>query len=176
MGYHLRAEAAAGPREEGRATRGARTPRAGVGSGYRYYSPGLGRWINRDPIGDRAFTSELRKQHVRVGRLNGQAHSEPKYVFAQNRGNSALDYLGLITVRPSGPVSPGVVHRISALMQQGYDRYIGGIREPLKSAIADLWPRYMFVVDHERIGRGAEPGVLANLRDHPPGWGVPGAP
>ena len=52
MGYHLRAEAAAGPREEGRATRGARTPRAGVGSGYRYYSPELGRWVNRDPIGE----------------------------------------------------------------------------------------------------------------------------
>ncbi len=52
MGYHLRAEAAAGPRAEGGATRGACTPRAGVGSGYRYYSPGLGRWLNRDPIGE----------------------------------------------------------------------------------------------------------------------------
>ncbi len=50
MGYHLRAEAAAGPRAEGRATRGACTPRTGVGSGYRYYSPEVGRWINRDPI------------------------------------------------------------------------------------------------------------------------------
>ena len=53
MGYHLRAEAAAGPREEGRATRGACTTRAGVGSGYRYYSTELGRWVNRDPIGER---------------------------------------------------------------------------------------------------------------------------
>ena len=52
MGYHLRAEAAAGPRAAGRATRRARTPDAGVGSGYRYYSPGLGRWVNRDPIGE----------------------------------------------------------------------------------------------------------------------------
>ncbi len=52
MGYHLRAGAAAGPRVEGRATRHARTPRARVGSGYRYYSPELGRWINRDPIGE----------------------------------------------------------------------------------------------------------------------------
>ena len=50
MGYHLRAEAAAGPQEEGRATRHACAPRTGVGSGYRYYSPELGRWINRDPI------------------------------------------------------------------------------------------------------------------------------
>ncbi len=53
MGYHLRAEAASGPRVEGRATRHARTPGTGVGSGYRYYSPELGRWINRDPIEER---------------------------------------------------------------------------------------------------------------------------
>jgi len=53
MGYHLRAEAAAGPRAEGRAARVVRTRRAGVGSGYRYYSPELGRWVNRDPIGER---------------------------------------------------------------------------------------------------------------------------
>ncbi len=53
MGYHLRAKAAARPRAEGRATRGACTPRAGVGSGYRYYNPELGRWVNRDPIGER---------------------------------------------------------------------------------------------------------------------------
>ncbi len=50
MGYHLRAETAAGPREEGRVTGHARAPRTGVGSGYRYYSPGLGRWVNRDPV------------------------------------------------------------------------------------------------------------------------------
>ena len=52
MGYHLRAGAAAGPRVEGCATRHARTPGTGVGSGYRYYSPQLGRWVNRDPIGE----------------------------------------------------------------------------------------------------------------------------
>ncbi len=52
MGYHLRAETAAGPRAEGRATRHARATRTGVGSGYRYYSPGLARWVNRDPIGE----------------------------------------------------------------------------------------------------------------------------
>ncbi len=50
MGYHRRAETAAGPRTEGRATGSARPLHAGVGSGYRYYSPGLGRWVNRDPI------------------------------------------------------------------------------------------------------------------------------
>ena len=50
MGYHLRAEAAAGPREARCATGNAFALRTGVGSGYRYYSPELGRWVNRDPI------------------------------------------------------------------------------------------------------------------------------
>ncbi len=50
MGYHLRAGAAAGPREAGCATPHVCAARAGVRSGYRYYSPGLGRWVNRDPI------------------------------------------------------------------------------------------------------------------------------
>ena len=75
MGYHLRSEAAAGPREEGRATRGACTPRAGVGSGYRYYSPGLGRWVNRDPIGE-------------LGGIN-------LYVPMLNSLQNAFDLLGL---------------------------------------------------------------------------------
>ncbi len=50
MGYDPKDETAAGPRAEGRATLCARTTCAGVGSGYRYYSPELGRWFNRDPI------------------------------------------------------------------------------------------------------------------------------
>ncbi len=50
MGYDLKAEAAARPRETGCATLHVCAARAGVGSGYRYYSPELGRWVNRDPI------------------------------------------------------------------------------------------------------------------------------
>lgn len=50
MGNHLRAEAAARPRAKGCATGNALAPRTGVGSGYRYYSPELGRWLSRDSI------------------------------------------------------------------------------------------------------------------------------
>ncbi len=53
MGYHLRAQPAARPRETGCATPHVCAARTGVGSGYRYYSPALGRWVNRDPIGER---------------------------------------------------------------------------------------------------------------------------
>ena len=46
--------------------------------GYRFYSPGLGRWIGRDPLGER-------------GGLN-------IYSFAKNAPNLFLDYLGLADV------------------------------------------------------------------------------
>jgi len=85
MGYHLRAEAAAGPRETGCATRGARAPRTGVGSGYRYYVPGLGRWISRDPI------EEVGGSHL----------------YAKSRNNALVrfDILGLLeTIQHKGPV------------------------------------------------------------------------
>ncbi len=59
MGYHLTAKAAAGPREEECATRCVRTPHAGVGSGYRYYSLELGRWINRDPADENVYDINL---------------------------------------------------------------------------------------------------------------------
>jgi RHS repeat-associated protein len=44
--------------------------------GYRYYSPELGRWLSRDPIGER-------------GGIN-------LYAIASNTPNNRLDYLGLI--------------------------------------------------------------------------------
>ncbi len=78
MGYHLRAETAAGPREEGRAPPDVRKPRAGVGSGYRYYSPELGRWVNRDPIGVRGGIGEN--------------------LFLDNTSASSVDPLGLLRV------------------------------------------------------------------------------
>lgn len=45
--------------------------------GYRYYDPGTGRWLNRDPIGER-------------GGVN-------LYGFVRNRPTAAVDALGLIT-------------------------------------------------------------------------------
>jgi len=108
MGYHLRAGAAAGPRETGCATRCACTGRTGVGSGYRYYSPGLGRWANRDPIQEE-------------GGLN-------LYVLVSNAAVNRVDCLGLscccrelhLTFRPGGdsfewgvyPLAWGIQYRV----------------------------------------------------------------
>ena len=52
-----------------------RGPTRGAISGYRYYSPRLGRWINRDPIGER-----------------GNWHL---YAFVHNNPRSRIDLLGL---------------------------------------------------------------------------------
>ena len=92
MGYHLRAKAAAGPRAEGRATRGAWMPRAAVGSGYRYYSPALGRWVNRDPIGEAGGVSLYRLlRNDPVTRLDWlglrDVHGTLELVYRDKSGN-----------------------------------------------------------------------------------------
>ncbi len=52
--------------------------------GYRFYKPDLGRWLNRDPIGE-------------VGGLN-------LYVFIKNSSLYHIDYLGLWNIEPSDPI------------------------------------------------------------------------
>ncbi len=57
-------------------------------SGLRYYSPGLGRWINRDSIGEMS-RPEL---FLAVGSL--RAHG--LYAFVQNDPLNTVDLLGLV--------------------------------------------------------------------------------
>ncbi len=99
MGYDPKAETAAGPRVEGRATRHARTPGTGVRSGYRYYSPGLGRWLNRDPIGE-------------AGGIN-------QYGFAGNKSLSRIDLLGMKCVAVSEPRITGSDWELSRVVLDG---------------------------------------------------------
>ena len=63
------------------------TPKPGH-YGLRYYSPGLGRWINRDPIGEMS-RPEL---FLAVGSL--RAHG--LYAFVQNDPLNTVDLLGLV--------------------------------------------------------------------------------
>jgi len=58
--------------------------------GYRFYSPELGRWINRDPIEEE-------------GGVN-------VYMFINNNGIAAVDYLGLSKVRTL--CCDGVAHKV----------------------------------------------------------------
>ncbi len=114
----MRAEAAAGPREEGRATRGACTPRTGVGSGYRYYSPELGRWVNRDPIGERGGLA--------------------LYSFTANRPLCRHDYLGLLAPPRFLPALPScnretvgaVWSGVRTVFRRNEDLWVEGVENP----------------------------------------------
>jgi len=66
---------------------------------YRYYSPELGRWLNRDPIGELAFYVSLK--YIAQKRLNKfqelRKHSLLHlYCFVNNNAIGEIDILGLI--------------------------------------------------------------------------------
>ena len=58
--------------------------------GYRYYSPSLGRWLSRDPLGERGFIFSLYKRQVQSQKDTGNL-----YLFVGNSSINKFDYLGL---------------------------------------------------------------------------------
>ena len=66
--------------------------------GYRFYNPELGRWINRDPLGDEAF--RLSASGHTMGWLDDLSDKKwliyPLYSFVRNSPIGHWDYLGLI--------------------------------------------------------------------------------
>jgi len=75
--------------------------------GYRYYHPELGRWLSRDPIGEK-------------GGLN-------LYALVRNSASSKIDYLGLIQAMPIAPppvapppaFDPGLNELLKGLATEG---------------------------------------------------------
>ncbi|NCC62482.1 MAG: hypothetical protein EOM12_16450, partial [Verrucomicrobiae bacterium] len=65
--------------------------------GYRFYRPKLGRWINRDPLGDKSFLLRRGQGKSRKERnkLWLQAR-RPLYMFVENNAINSVDYLGLM--------------------------------------------------------------------------------
>jgi len=61
-----------------------------VVSGHRYYSPELGRWMNRDPIGELGLNALMRR--------NGEALHGSGYRMVANAPVGRCDYLGLYTM------------------------------------------------------------------------------
>ncbi len=57
--------------------------------GYRFYKPDLGRWVNRDPIGEQGF--ELLRGKV----ANVMGDGPNNYSFVANNSLLLIDYLGL---------------------------------------------------------------------------------
>ena len=95
MGFHVSDNVlddarGAQPRVNGNPHRG---PNRGVESGFRFYNPTLGRWLNRDPLGDKASFGPSR---VSVAIIWAQLRISPNlYGFVENRPVGAWDYLGL---------------------------------------------------------------------------------
>lgn len=73
--------------------------------GYRYYSPELGRWLNRDPIGDSAFFNfyTANKSDDEIHRLYDEA-LRPAYLFASNNPVNAIDAFGLEVLLEAHPI------------------------------------------------------------------------
>ena len=67
----------------------------------RYYNPGLGRWVNRDPIGDEAFSSQFLKGKSSEAKrgLRAQGRAASLSVFVENAPMDHVDGLGLIVYR-----------------------------------------------------------------------------
>lgn len=64
--------------------------------GYRYYNPELGRWLNRDPLGDQAFFSSYTRDLTlrETVRLRKESLG-PTYLFVQNSPTIHVDPYGL---------------------------------------------------------------------------------
>ena len=65
--------------------------------GYRYYSPGLGRWVNRDPIGEDGFNVFSRRSF-----MSSKQTIFELYLFLLNSPVCQIDFLGLDCVCPAG--------------------------------------------------------------------------
>ena len=64
--------------------------------GYRYYSPGLGRWISRDPIQELAFyRSYVSGKSQKAKRSVVSKIRKPTYVFCDNAPTDSQDPFGL---------------------------------------------------------------------------------
>ena len=64
--------------------------------GYRYYSPTLGRWLSRDPLGDSAFLSQYSRGKSRQEKLRLLRRSvDPAYVYVWNSPIGRFDPFGL---------------------------------------------------------------------------------
>ncbi|MEW6198695.1 MAG: RHS repeat-associated core domain-containing protein, partial [Planctomycetota bacterium] len=71
--------------------------------GLRYYSATLGRWINRDPIGDFATANLVRHSESRRRRTFGGLGGTNVYAYVGNNPTNRTDYLGMMYI----PCPPG---------------------------------------------------------------------
>ncbi|MEW6198476.1 MAG: RHS repeat-associated core domain-containing protein [Planctomycetota bacterium] len=77
--------------------------------GRRYYSATLGRWLNRDPIGDFATANLVRHSESRRRRTFSGLGGANVYAYVGNNPTNRTDYLGLASAkcRPGEPCLRG---------------------------------------------------------------------
>ncbi|MEW6198852.1 MAG: RHS repeat-associated core domain-containing protein [Planctomycetota bacterium] len=87
------------------------SPQAGLSDfGMRYYSATLGRWLNRDPIGDFATANLVRHSESRRRRTFSGLGGANVYAYVGNNPTNFTDYLGLASAscRPGEPCHSGL--------------------------------------------------------------------
>jgi RHS repeat-associated protein len=108
--------------------------------GYRYYSPELGRWLNRDPVGER-------------GGMN-------LYGFAANTPIGTVDFIGLAPVCPLPPLSKDPCPKCCSHCEARGDMRIrdngtSGKTIRLKVDRSYVWPKlYSVFVDGTKVEGG----------------------
>lgn len=60
-----------------------------------FYNPSTGRWLSRDPIGERAFAATHSRDTIRGKVQRVTQKTSGSYVFVQNAVGGRCDYLGL---------------------------------------------------------------------------------
>jgi len=73
--------------------------------GRRFYSPEVGRWLSRDPIGEKAW-KQLSMPAMRIKGSPKGAGERDLYSFVRNAPVSAVDFLGLMGTPPHTPPAP----------------------------------------------------------------------
>jgi len=103
MGYHLKTSITTGPERTppfqpvGPKTHTPLSPMQD--RGLRFYNPAIGRWVNRDPIGERDEIS--------------------LYVFINNKAINAVDYLGKYSLNNLGDISVNIATLSENVLSQG---------------------------------------------------------
>ena len=79
--------------------------------GHRFNNPEVGRWINRDPMGDFAsYVNYSHAKNTRVRKILFRQQFYPVYLFVNNSPFFYIDDTGLYgnpVSGPDGPVAPG---------------------------------------------------------------------
>jgi RHS repeat-associated protein len=99
---------------------------------YRYYSPELGRWLSRDPIGEDGFSNAFGPAlSEKLNPLKKQA-KKSYYNFVKNGPVNSIDILALHGVPPGWGISP------PSKLPKNFDKAVKKYVEKCKDGACDL--------------------------------------